>query len=106
MGIYHDSVKPGQMTWMSSDEDGGPDCGYIFGMPNGDDLVIGETPDQCYEEMGGIPGENTHWSIVLYTKKGPFLIGHTSAAFTEGDAPEMLAAAIQAALRLPAMGGE
>ena len=42
----------GRVTWLSSEEDGGPDVGVVLGLGEGRSLFIGELPNITLQEHG------------------------------------------------------
>lgn len=70
----------GLITWLSSDEDGGPDCGATLGLGDGYVLQIGEISTSLFERFGGdemgLGNDMGHW-IVLFgpTEDKTMLLG-------------------------------
>jgi hypothetical protein len=59
----------GRVTWMSSGEDEGPDCGLVLGLGGGKALFLGEVSDALVEECGIEPGfPIDRWWIALQEK--------------------------------------
>ena len=59
----------GRVTWLSSEEEGGPDVGLILGLGDGRSLFLGELPNATLEEHGVDPGhEGSGWWWMLYGK--------------------------------------
>lgn len=59
----------GRITWLSSGEDEGPDCGLIVGLGNGLSLHAGEFANRTLEEHGVDPVEHAaSWHLALYSQ--------------------------------------
>jgi len=57
----------GQVTWHSSEEDGGPDVGLTVGLGNGVYLWAGEMSNQLHaEEDCGRLSSSDGWWLILY----------------------------------------
>lgn len=60
------STELGEVTWISSDDDSGPDCGIAIGLGNGEMILLGDMPNRTLAEHG-IPDFGGWW-LVHYTK--------------------------------------
>jgi hypothetical protein len=84
----------GAITWLSSDEDGGPDCGIVVGLGDGRSLHIGEISRHLWEQAGGLEmglGEDYgHW-IVLFGPNETLVIGRASEELDLNDTATLLA---------------
>lgn len=71
-------TEPGQITWASSDEDGGPDVGITVGLGNDRFLWCGEITKSRWEDLAGqaasMWGEYGWW-LILYGREQPLVLG-------------------------------
>lgn len=67
----------GRLTWLSSDEDSGPDCGLILGLGDSCSLYVGELADSTIAEAGINPAdhEGIGWWVSIHTSTGFQVIG-------------------------------
>lgn len=85
----------GKVTWCSSEEDGGPDCGMSVGLGGGRMLYVGEMPTSTLEEHGVTDGESSSgWWLVLYERHDTRIIGPVIATDEARNLIETLAAAL------------
>lgn len=57
LGANDGTCARGRVTWLSSGEDEGPDCGLVVGLGNGKAPFIGELADQTVRDSGIEPGD-------------------------------------------------
>lgn len=81
----------GAITWMSSDEYSGPDCGISIGLGNDRFLYCGEISRKRWEEAGedaAALGNDFGWWLILYepdktTVLGKMLDGYTASVLMD-----------------------
>ena len=71
-------TEPGQITWASSDEGGGPDVGITVGLGNGRFLWCGEITKSRWEGLAGAEGAlmgECGWWLILYGREQTLVLG-------------------------------
>ena len=64
----------GRVTWLSSEEDGGPDVGVVLGLGEGRSLFIGELPNITLQEHGLDPNDGSWW-LSMYEPDDHIILG-------------------------------
>lgn len=99
MNIAHQqAVAAGDVTWLSSGPDEGPDCGLAVCLGHGVSIFAGELADQTVEDSGVDPKEFTSVGWWIAIEDGDAL--SVVAAVANRDEAQRMVEAISGALRL------
>ena len=96
MSARTDHSTPGHLTWISSEPDGGPDCGIALGLGNGATLYVGEISCKTHAEGGdevAALGGDRGWWLVLHP--GRQILGRVVNAEAGLELMERLSCAIR-----------
>lgn len=90
----------GKITWLSSDEDGGPDVGLILGLGDGASLYVGEISNRELRDQGLDEAEHsgTGWWVTLHTRGGFQIVGPVADTEAARELVDHVFAGVQAAL--------
>ena len=80
--------KLGVVTWLSSEEDGGPDCGIAIGLGRGRMVVVGEVSRRLWEDAGpeaAALGSDGGWWLTLWGGDGLEHPGEVLAKFVDAE---------------------
>lgn len=80
--LVADETEIGRVTWFSSGEDEGPDCGFGLGLNDGASLYLGEMPKSTLIDHGIETETGDGWWFVLYDGKRTEI----AARVVDGDA--------------------
>ena len=89
----------GRVTWLSSEEDGGPDVGVVLGLGEGRSLFIGELPNITLQEHGLDPNDGSWW-LSMYEPDDHIILGPVRNEDGARDVFDRLFAVLQQSLRL------
>lgn len=89
----------GTLTWHSSEDEGGPDCGLELGLGGGRTLYVGELADATIRGAGQEPAGTGWWVAVTSDVDGIALVGPVMDTDVAREMVDRLFAAIQAGAR-------
>lgn len=79
---YEQMTTAGAITWLSSEDEGGPDCGAVLGLGGGWCLRIGEISETAWENAGGhamnLGDDSGRW-ITLFGPNETHVLGIASS---------------------------
>lgn len=88
----------GRVTWLSSEEDGGPDVGVVLGLGEGRSLFIGELPNITLQEHGLDPNDGSWW-LSMYEPDDHIILGPVRNEYGARDVFDRLFATLQQSSR-------
>jgi len=101
MSIPHQqAITAGDVTWLSSGPDEGPDCGLAVCLGHGVSIFAGELAEQTVEDSGVDPKEFTGIGWWIAIEDGDAL--SVVAAVADRDEAQRMIEAISGALRITA----
>lgn len=99
--IAQQEAAPGDVTWLSSGPDEGPDCGLSVSLGHGVSIFAGELADQTVADSGVDPKEFTSVGWWIGIEAGDSL--SVVAAVADREEAQRMIEAISGALRLPSV---
>ena len=93
-----DETEFGRLTWLSSEEDSGPDVGVVLGLGAGRALFVGELANVTLEEHGLDPKDGSWW-LSMYEPDDHIILGPVRNEYGARDVFDRLFATLQQSSR-------